>query len=244
MRLSSLLKPVVALALLVGPMSLVTPPAATAADVPTYQTKVVWAMSTHRAQYNKTFEVQAQVGYTTNGTSWYLIDTGPDDGTVTLQRRMAGTTAWKDIDTADDPSNVDFTGVVARANAAYRLVYSGGSYPDATTPTYNYAPSTSTADNLKVTRNLGDYGKKTHGKLYIKGNVNPGWGHKTVTVQRRTCSKCAWKTYSRVRTSGTGAWSARVTAPRTGSWYYRATVARSTQYAQSFSNHVYRVYRA
>lgn len=244
MRLSTLLKPVAALALLVGPLSLATAPAAMAADVPTYPTQIVWKMSPPTTRYQNTFELQAQVAFTPdNGTTWYQITPGTDEGTVTLQRRMAGTNTWSKIGTSTDPNNADFPGLVARANASYRFVYSGGSYPDATTPSYNYAPSTSTTENLKVARNLADYGKKANGKLYIKGNVNPGWAHNTVTVQRRTCSSCAWKVYSRVQTSGTGAWSAQVKAPRSGSWYYRAYVPKTTQFIQSFTNNVYRVYR-
>ncbi|HET8561198.1 MAG TPA: hypothetical protein VFL69_11825 [Marmoricola sp.] len=244
MRPATLLKSGVALALLLGPLSVLTAPTATAADVPTYQTKIVWQMSKHLARYQQTFAVKAQVGFTPDdGAHWYLLNTGPDDGTVTLQRRLAGTRTWRNLGTADDPASVDFTGVVAQANATYRLRYSGGSYPDATAPSYTYAPSTSSTGSLRVMRRLGDYGKKAHGHLYVKGNVNPGWAHRTVTVQRRTCGSCKWKTYSRVQTSGTGAWSVQVKAPRTGSWYYRAYVPATTQYIKSWTTHVYRVYR-
>ncbi len=77
---------------------------------------------------------------------------------------------------------------------------------------------------IKGSRNPHSKGVKSGGRLYYRGNVDPGWGRKPVTIQKKNCKSCGWHSYKTVRTSRTGGYSARIYAPSSGRWYFRSTV--------------------
>jgi hypothetical protein len=97
---------------------------------------------------------------------------------------------------------------------------------------------------IRVSRNPGAKVVKSAGKLYFKGNVDPGWARRYVTIQKKNCRGCGWKTYKKALTNRYGAYQARVYAPRTGYWYWRAYVpASSPTFAAAYSG-VWRTYQS
>ncbi len=157
------------------------------------------------------------------------------DATVTLLRRWRGTTTWRKLGTAvtDSTGRYSFS-QVARRNATYRVSYPGETRIVGTN-SYTFAPSTANA-TLFVARDLNarDIQPRPN-HFYIKGNVNPGWGHKTVFLQRKTCRSCHWKGYAKQRTTSTGGYRFPVDFPRKGAWFYRVKVPATTPYIASFS---------
>ena len=67
-------------------------------------------------------------------------------------------------------------------------------------------------------------GVKSGGKLYYRGNVDPGWGRMPVAIQKKNCKSCDWHSYKTVRTTRSGGYSARIYAPSRGRWYFRSVV--------------------
>ena len=77
----------------------------------------------------------------------------------------------------------------------------------------------------------------------MKGNVNPGWGHKLVVIQRATCKTCAFKKVAKVRTNKAGKWRYRLSAPAKGNWYWKGFVKKSGSYGKSPTNFIYKTWR-
>lgn len=146
--------------------------------------------------------------------------------TVRLERRASTGAAFKSIDSGFTDSN----GVVsfyakATGNAKFRVVFDGGTDSASNT----LSPSTSAVKISKVMRDMNaTYVPKGKNVVY-KGNVNPGYGHKVVKLQRKTCKSCAWRAYGKTRTAANGAWKFRVGGPRKGSWYYRANAPKNNK---------------
>ena len=80
---------------------------------------------------------------------------------------------------------------------------------------------------IKGSRHPHSKGVKRGGKLYYRGNVDPGWGHRPVSIQKKNCKSCGWHGYKTVRTSRKGGYSARIYAPSSGRWYFRSVVKAS-----------------
>ena len=123
---------------------------------------------------------------------------------ITLQRRMAGATKWKTI--ATDSTTAVFTlhhrskGVAASTRSS-----------TAVAPT---ADDQLRSDREGPRRHQGlaqpaQQGRQVRRRLYYRGNVDPGWGRKPVTIQKKNCKSCGWHAYKTVRTSRTGGYSAR-----------------------------------
>lgn len=77
----------------------------------------------------------------------------------------------------------------------------------------------------------------TSNRLHFRGNVNPGWAHKRVIIQKKKCraERCKWFGYKTVRTNGKGGFKARIGAPKKGYWYWRAKVKKGGGYGTSYS---------
>ena len=159
-------------------------------------------------------------GQQSDGTWGYLPDT--TSGVTTLQRRMAGAKKWTTIATDSDDGLFSFT-TASKGVARYKVSYNGAAYDSATT----FAP-TAKDRVIKGSRNPHSKGVKSGGRLYYRGNVDPGWGRKPVTIQKKNCKSCGWHNYKTVRTSRTGGYSARIYAPSSGRWYFRSTVRATT----------------
>lgn len=138
--------------------------------------------------------------------------------TVGLERKLAGQDEWKAIDdtTTDGEGIAVFTTDVA-GNAKYRLVFDGDA---------EHAAATSPALKLKAMRDFNARTSKKHGRLHLLGDLNPGWGHHKVTLQKRTSKHGKWHNVGHDRTNGKGHWNFRVGYPprRGQDWYFRAKI--------------------
>lgn len=159
-------------------------------------------------------------------------------GTVHLQRRIAGSTTWSTLSTRD--LGVDATPTWSHAptrTAYYRLYFPG--YSNLATASY------SASIKVSVRRNLHDNFRRATRTYY--GKVTPSYNRRWVTIQKSNCSNptsksCRWTTYKAVKTSGTGAWSLRlpVYARRT---HFRGYVKASNGYVNGWSNYYVTTYR-
>lgn len=93
-------------------------------------------------------------------------------------------------------------------------------------------------------RNLNDNLVQRNGKLFMKGKVDPSYKRRIIVVQRKDCKSCGWHRVAKVRTSSTSRFSYQMGAPRKGAWFYRAFAKRYNGYGKSWSNYIYRTYRA
>ena len=124
---------------------------------------------------------------------------------------MAGSSTWKtDRHPGPTTASFSFSPIVQRQRASTGSVYNGG-----TDSTYTFEPSAKDR-TVKGSRNPHSRGVKSGGRLYYRGNVDPGWGRKPVTIQKKNCKSCGWHAYKTVRTSRTGGYSARIYAPSSG----------------------------
>jgi hypothetical protein len=102
--------------------------------------------------------------------------------------------------------------------------------------TYNEAYS-NTARKLLAMRDFNAGKRKANGQLYFRGDINPGWGGRAVTLQRKTCGTCAWRTVATKAAGSSGGWSFRVTYPaKVGPvWRWQAVLAAAGDFEKSYS---------
>lgn len=123
--------------------------------------------------------------------------------TVVLERKFATGTAWQPAGQGVTNSN----GVVnvrtnVIKNALYRLRFAGDA---------EYGASTSAEmAMLKVHRDLNLDFEVVRGDVFIFGNINPGFGNKTVNLQKRNCSTCAWRTVNGKKSTAAGGWRFKI----------------------------------
>lgn len=228
MRSSRLLSFVLAVALLGLPGLVLGAGPASAAVV------AATGITIHSAPVKQDYGGQLQVG----GRLDYL---DPTTGAATpaanqvlhLERRWNGIVAFTEIAAlTPDAGGLAVFDLTAGANADYRLRFDGG----AQSADITLAPSMSSERTSKVMRDLGakepEDGTR---RIVFKGDVSPGYGHKVVKLQRKTCQSCAWQGFDKERTQGNGSWSFVTPAPRNGSWYYRAVARGSTKFVKSKS---------
>jgi hypothetical protein len=180
--------------------------------------------------YGELFQVAGKVEYVDPATQ----TTQPAAGQVLhLERRWNGTDAFAEIAAlTTDASGVAIFDLSAGANATYRLRYDGA----ALSPEVSLNPGMSSERASKVMRDLGAKEPKDGtNRIVFKGNVNPGYGHKVVKLQRKTCKSCAWKSFDKEKTASNGSWSFVTPTPRNGSWYYRTVAKGSTKFVKSKS---------
>lgn len=159
---------------------------------------------------------------------WYTVD----NQTVTLERKQAGEDAFVSVGDAvtEADGTVTFT-TPATKNAQYLLSYAGGEHSSGIT----LAAADSTVRGVKVYRNLHERTYKKSGKVYFAGNVDPGWGGKTIHLEKKACASCSWKAYAQKQTTASGGWTFLTPAPKSGKWRWRTWVAATTDYQKTTS---------
>lgn len=207
--------------------------AGTTTDANTLPTAISWAMSASRAPYRHPLAVEYLLQLNLLGTWVPIPPSGTDE--VVLQRQAAGTNRWRTVTTTsktvtdkDGKPHYLLVDFAAMGNASYRLVYHSTHE--------GVDSSTSSTRGLKVSRLMGDRGVNRSGRLYVVGNVDPGWANRSVTFQRRGCSTCAWKFYRRVTTNTRGGYQVQVYAPRQGALRYRGFVRGTTSFVPSYTH--------
>lgn len=185
-------------------------------------------------KYKQKITIRGQIQASGDGCSASWCYVGLDGDSVTLYRKIAGKKKWKSLGSRPGGSTGIFEFKTPSAGkAVYRLKYSG----------VGSIPASSTSKKIKGSRNPHAKAFKRGGKIYTKGNVDPGWGKKKIIIQRKTSAKGKWRAYKKVRTARKGAFQARLTSPRTGSWYYRIVVPGSGARWNRGTDGGWRVYR-
>lgn len=102
-------------------------------------------------------------------------------------------------------------------------------------------------------RDLNDKLVRKPRALFIKGNVNPGYGKKMIFIVRSKCGGCTpgvqdgldrnYKKVAKVRTDKAGKFKFRMSAPSRGVWFWKAYAKKSGGYGKSWSNYIYSTYR-
>lgn len=173
------------------------------------------------------------------GYAGRLTDAGtgePLNGmTLVLERKLFDEDSWTAVgegvtqtvemrDQMVDGVATVFTPVVATAK--YRFTYAG----DVT-----YAPSESATKALKAMRDFNAVVFEKKGQPYLKGNINPGWGGKKVSFQKKKGSK--WVTIKTQKATKSGGFKFRGSyPPRLGmTWKFRARIPKSKGYVESVS---------
>lgn len=180
------------------------------------QTRIV-AKSAKKATYRDDFSANGNVQYH-DGDSWEPVP----QGQLVLERRKAGSTEWKPLETDDVPSSFYFYPVTAVGNATYRLVYedSAGAYS-----------SSSVTWQVKVYREMTS---DVTNRLVFKGKVKPKWKRKPVIIQVKKASR--WVRYDKVRTNRRSRWHKKIYARRSGDTKWRAYVEGTRQFQKSYTD--------
>jgi hypothetical protein len=161
------------------------------------------------------------------------------DQTVTLYRQMKTGSEFKPVTSKKTASDGTFSfNQPVVGSAAYGVAYDGD---DVT-----YQPSESNIKQLPAMRDFNAIKRKANGKLYFQGNINPGWGNRTINLVRKKCGTCSWATVGTKQTGSGGGWAFRVYYPaKVGPrWTYQAVVKAEGNFVRSYSAtlEVYRVY--
>ena len=193
-----------------------------------------------RWRYGQTIRFEANVMVECTAGSGAFDCAAPDEpgDSVKLQRRMNGSSTWVTVATKYDAQSTVQFATRSVGSAVYRLYYSGGTSAGYT------ASYSGTSPVLKGSRNPAGRAVKSSGRIYYKGNVDPGWARRYVTIQKANCASCTYRAYKTVKTNRYGGYTARIAAPRTGRWYFRSTVrGTSPRFVRGFGN-VYYTYQA
>lgn len=148
---------------------------------------------------------------------------------LVLERRFANEADFQVVDSGTtDGAGIVTLYVPARGNAVYRFTYAG----DGAT----YDPAVSAGKVLKVQRDFNARKVTNKGNIFLRGNINPGWGGRNLTLQKKSCRKCAWKNVGGAKSSATGAWSLRAAYPPLGKvWRFRARIPAEGLFVASTS---------
>jgi hypothetical protein len=97
--------------------------------------------------------------------------------------------------------------------------------------------SSATFPLLPAMRDFNARSRQVDGKVVLGGAIHPGWGGRTITLQRRTCSSCAWRSVAAKPAGSWGGWSFRVDRPSKAGvvWTWRAALAAGGNFDRSYS---------
>jgi hypothetical protein len=238
MRVSRRIAVLLSMVLLATPAGTLASPAAAAEEVA--QTQVSIKLDKRRMRFKDTFTVEGQVTTTLSDGQRYYVDSAP----VSLQRRFPGK-PWRTIASTTSGSYggvYRFSGVTALRNAGYRVRYAGETRSDESGE-LTLAASTSQVRAIKVQRAFRLSSVRRNGGIVLKGRVLPKYQAKVVQIQRRTCNRCAWKGWTKVRTNKRSRFAVRVALPSRGTWDYRARTPKSPEFVLSTSEKYLSVWR-
>lgn len=193
-----------------------------------YDTSIRFLDFDHTRRVGTTTTIRGQVTAKVGG-SWGAVQ----GVRVRLYRKFAGTSTWQRL-------GGDYTSRQARpkfvfrarskANAAYRVVFGGNKRLQSS------RDITSVSVYRRIDARLQDGTGRFHGR------VTPHYGHQKVSLQKRSCGTCSWRTVRNQRTSSRGRFSFTVGAPRTGRYFWRASTPATKKFIRSYSG-VFSTYR-
>lgn len=181
------------------------------------------------------FKVRGQIqakGDGCSGGGWCYVNVKGDS--VKVYRKNVGTKKWRLLATRPGNAKGRFSvKVAAKRNANYKVVYSGvGSIPPA-----------AVSARINTARNPHVKAYTSHGKVYLKGKVAPGFKRKRVIVQRKTSKKGKFKKWAKPRTNKKGKFNVRLGAPKKGYWYFRLVVPKTNKKFVKTVSKTWRTYK-
>ena len=223
------LAPLITLAVALG---VAVVPASVAQAEPTEATTITVQLSrTWGVFYDGIGPAIPEDTFTVSGDLTRDSDGAPLEGqTVELGRAKKTASDFVTVAEATTDANGHFVfaqRVVSTADYATR--YLG----DAT----NQASVSDSTERLDGVRDFNAGKRKVDGRLYFRGTVRPSWNNRTVTLQKKACGTCAWRTVTSKRTGASGAWSFRVYYPRSVGpvWRWQAVLAAAGDFEKSYS---------
>lgn len=219
-------------ALATGAISLIA--VAPAANAATYSTKTVIGATKTVVLHGTTVKI-----YGCGQAPEFAGESCAPFGTLTLQRRLVGQTAWTNISARYPDESVQKVSWILEpsASAYYRVAWSAGTYGENTfTPT---ATSARVTKLIRVARNLHD--SWTQSSFTFKGLVTPKYAGQPVYIQKTTCSdptsaSCSWGLYKTLKTTSSSRWTVKLPA-YSQTTYFRAYIKTSSGYAPSYSRY-------
>lgn len=146
----------------------------------------------------------------------------PYAGTLSVQRKLAGSKSWKTIATS---SYAGYSGSTkAIKNATYRAVYSGGASGDTSW-------TGSSADkSVKVQRNIEIKNVGPSRQVVLQGKIKPKYKG-AVAIYKKNGKK--WKKFKTVRTNKKSTFRTPLPAPRSGRYYWNVKIKPGKGFAGS-----------
>lgn len=164
--------------------------------------------------------------------------------TVVLERRRQAGHPWAEVATTttkettlpNGEKHIMFTfNRVADRTESYRVRYDGDPESEAIGPSKSDDGDLDPAV-VRVQRKMPiRLVQPKPSRIYMAGSVTPRYARQRVTVLRKTCAKCAWKSYARPLTDAKGRYRVRLSAPRRGAHFFVARARASQGFAQSRS---------
>ena len=162
--------------------------------------------------------------------------------TVTLERRTSTSAPWSPVGQATTVETTLSNGEkhymftfhrVADRTASFRVRYAGsgeaigGSLSD---------DGTAKPVLVRVHRKMPiRLLQPKPSRIDLAGSVTPLFARHRVTVLRKTCAACAWRSFATPLTDSRGRYRVRLSVPRKGSHYFRARTPATNGFSQSYS---------
>ncbi|HEY0952941.1 hypothetical protein [Nocardioides sp.] len=141
------------------------------------------------------------------------------DGTLTVQRQLAGQSTWTTV--ASSTSAYLYDSTSAKGNATYRVIYSGSG---------DYAGSTATvAAKIQRKFDITPTSGRTAG---MKVKVSPKYKG-AITIMKKQGK--TWKKFKTVRTNSKSRVSFSLPAPRKGKYFWQLVIRSSKAFATTKS---------
>lgn len=209
---------------------------ARAATTPITTRVAYLAVPAAEVQYEAKVTIRVQIqAWSATDKTWDYLPSGC--GTVVLQSRAAGASAWTTVATSTQDSGATWT-VAPGTNTTYRVVYLG--YDD-TSRGVTFKASTGANRGVKVARDLGDsFHSKTH---TVTGHVSPAYRNSKITLQKSSCIKgCAWHKVKTFKTNASSHYTYQLPIYKKAT-YFRLVIPGNKFYAVSYSHHWFETWR-
>jgi hypothetical protein len=175
----------------------------------------------HTRGFGTSTVVRGQIAWKTAGGR---VASVPGGKRVTLLRKMAGSGQWHRLGYQRTGDNGRFAFKArSKGNAKYRIVFGGNR---------QFQPARGETA-VSVYRHFESQLEDVTGRFH--GRVIPGYAHKRVYLEKRTCGTCGWHR-ARSRLAGRhGTFHFTVGAPRHGRFWWRVRTPADTRFITSYS---------
>lgn len=154
-------------------------------------------------------------------------------GTVTLERRFQGESAWNEIrttHTVNDSTAPRWTFTVPTIkNSTYRVRFAGD--VDAESHPYHLA----SFGDMKVTAFRKISLSLKSNTLAVWGKVAPNYSGKRMAVERKTCASCSYTKVRSIKVTAGSKYRTTLTAPAHGKWWFRLSTPTDQKFQKTIT---------